>query len=137
MLGFGWFADGTGFMVGAGKGVDCLRAVPEPDMIKASRAYYATLQAPRIGLGVVIDGNLVPDFPPYLVAQGHFHKNITILVSNDDNEVYMPLDVSSSTAYTNYLNHRANSSSATATPSLPTSRSMGCSPPPPPPSSAH
>lgn len=94
MGGFGWFADGAGFMVGAGKGVGCLRAVPEADMIKASRAYYATLQAPHIGLGVVIDGNLVPDFPPYLVAQGHFHKNITILVSNDDNEVYMPSPMS-------------------------------------------
>lgn len=77
-------------MVGAGKGVSCLRAVSETDMIKASKAFYATLKAPLIGLGVVIDGNLVPDFPSYLVAQGRFHKNITILSSNDNDEVYMP-----------------------------------------------
>lgn len=87
---FGWFADGAGFVVGAGKGVSCLRAVLEADMIKASKAFYATLKAPLIGLGVVIDGNLVSDFPPYLVAQGRFHKNITILSSNDNDEVYMP-----------------------------------------------
>lgn len=62
------------------------------DMIKLNGDIIGAVQAPRTGPVAVIDGNMVPDAPAYLFAQGRFHKNITILVSDDINEVYMSSD---------------------------------------------
>lgn len=61
--------------------------------MKANTDMITILKAPRVGPGPTVDGNLVPDAPAYLLAQGRFHKNITILVSDDIDEVCPPLSL--------------------------------------------
>lgn len=75
---------------GTGKGVDCLRSLSTETLIKANEDLIAAFGPPFTGPGPVVDGNLVPDLPSYLFAQGRFHKNISLLVSNDIDEVCPP-----------------------------------------------
>lgn len=45
------------------------------------------IKAPRLGPGPSIDGNFIPDLPPYLFTQGRFNSNISVLVLDDSDEV--------------------------------------------------
>lgn len=83
----------TNSPTGSGKGVDCIRSLSSEVLIKANTDIITSTAAPFLGPGPTIDGNLVPDLPNYLLAQGRFHKDITILVSDDINEVCPPAHI--------------------------------------------
>lgn len=70
--------------------MQCIRAAPADTLIKANKNLITALAPPRAGPGPSVDGNYVPDLPPYLFAQGRFHKNITVLTSDDSDEVRSP-----------------------------------------------
>ncbi|KAL0634810.1 hypothetical protein Q9L58_006243 [Maublancomyces gigas] len=70
----------------ASKGVSCLRAATTEALMKANKDIITALLPPRTGPGPSVDGNFVPDLPSYLLAQGRFHKNITVLVLDDSEE---------------------------------------------------
>lgn len=59
--------------------------------MKANKDIITALLPPRTGPGPSVDGNFVPDLPSYLLAQGRFHKNITVLVLDDSEEVKPPV----------------------------------------------
>lgn len=77
----------TSFFLGTGNGVDCIRSLSTEALQKVNRDVINPYRFPRFGPGPIVDGDLIPDAPAYLLAQGRFHKNITILVSNDIDEV--------------------------------------------------
>lgn len=70
--------------------MECIRAVDTATLQKINGELVGAFESPRVGYGPVIDGNYVPDLPSYLLAQGRFHKDITILVADDINEVPPP-----------------------------------------------
>lgn len=72
---------------GAGKGVSCIRAADAATLIKANKDIITGLTPPRSGPGPSVDGNYVPDLPQTLFAQGRFHKDITVLTTDDSDEV--------------------------------------------------
>lgn len=58
--------------------------------MKANKDLITALLPPRTGPGPSVDGDFVPDLPSYLLAQGRFHKNMTVLVLDDSDEVTPP-----------------------------------------------
>lgn len=88
--------------------------------MKANRDIIRAITAPRLGPGPSVDGNFVPDVPAFLIAQGRFHKNITVLIVDDSDEVPPSLPPSSSSSqYANDppSNSRARNSSTGTAPS--------------------
>lgn len=82
-----YFVDLHVFCKGAGKGIDCIRALSTEALQQANKDVIVPLLLPNIPQGPVVDGNLVLDVPNYLVAQGRFHSNISILIADDIDEV--------------------------------------------------
>lgn len=58
--------------------------------MKANKDLITAVVPPRSGPGPNVDGNYVPDLPQYLFMQGRFHKDITVLTSDDSDEVRSP-----------------------------------------------
>lgn len=75
---------------GAGKGLACIRAASADTLVKANKHLITSLVSPRSGPGPCVDGTYVPDLPQALFAQGRFHKDITVLTTDDDDEVRVP-----------------------------------------------
>lgn len=73
-----------------GKGIECIRALSTERIQQVNRDLIIPLQSPNAGLNPVIDGIYVLDAPSYLLAQGRFHNNITVLVADDIDEVCHP-----------------------------------------------
>lgn len=69
-----------------GQGIECLRAVPSEQLQQANKDIIRGAAPPGFGFGPAVDGDLVPDIPSYLFAQGHIQKDVKILVADDINE---------------------------------------------------
>ncbi|KAI5838297.1 acetylcholinesterase precursor [Morchella snyderi] len=68
------------------QGIECLRAVPTEQLQLVNEQVITAISPPRTGFGPSVDGDLVPDIPAYLYAQGRIQKDVEILVMDDINE---------------------------------------------------
>ncbi|KAH8145422.1 uncharacterized protein LAJ45_10544 [Morchella importuna] len=68
------------------QGIECLRAIPTEQLQLINKQIISDVAPPGFGFGPSVDGDLVPDVPSYLYAQGRIQKDVEILVMDDINE---------------------------------------------------
>jgi carboxylesterase type B len=70
----------------------CLRSIPESAIAAANaqlimNAPPAVGLGPGIGFGPIVDGDLVPELPDVLLAQGRYHRSVKrVLTANMEND---------------------------------------------------